>query len=83
VKSSFADLGVLVFPNPSVDYVTINSSKGNIKSIVISNMVGQMVQNVAVTGAQSHINVAGLAAGSYLVTITTDLGTAVSRIVKN
>jgi len=83
VKSSIADLGVVVFPNPAVDYVTINTSKGNIKSIVISNMVGQLIQNVAVTGTQSHIDVAGLAAGSYLVSISTDLGTAVSRIVKN
>jgi len=62
-----------IYPNPSVDVLNIRSAKELVK-IEIMNLVGQSVQQFNLTGFETSVSVSDLAAGNYIVKLTTEDG---------
>lgn len=78
------EMGNLVlYPNPVKDVLNVTSDVA-ITNLTICNLLGQTVQTVKVNSISAAINMSGLAAGHYLVTIERANGTrAIQKLVKN
>jgi len=73
----------LAYPNPASDVLNINIQafpEGHSGYITITNMVGQIVERIAVEQDQKHIqiNITDYGSGAYLI----DMGTKGSREIK-
>lgn len=64
---------IAMFPNPTRDFVTINTA---VKSIVVYNVLGQLVLETA----RNMFSVADVEAGIYFVVITTQTGAATRKL---
>ncbi|RZM13483.1 MAG: T9SS type A sorting domain-containing protein [Pedobacter sp.] len=69
------------YPNPVKDKLNISYS-GEISSVVIYNMVGQQVLNVAPDANNAEINTASLPLGTYICTVTSRGATGTVKIIK-
>jgi len=67
-----------VFPNPFSNEINIVNAE-NVKRVVISNIIGEVVMNVELGQASSHKLETNLRSGIYLVTIISNNGTKVIR----
>ncbi len=69
-----------LYPNPTTDVLNISSKNGlNAKEIRITDLSGKVVKSQKDV---STINVSNLAAGTYLIDITTNEGKASSKFIK-
>jgi hypothetical protein len=69
-----------MYPNPTTDVLNISSKNGlNASEIRITDMTGRVVK---VQKEASTVNVSNLAAGTYLIDITTKEGKATSKFIK-
>jgi len=69
-----------LYPNPTTDVLNISSKNGlNVSEIRITDMTGKVVK---VQKDVSTVNVSNLAAGTYLIDITTKEGKATSKFIK-
>jgi subtilisin-like proprotein convertase family protein len=89
VGTSSAEAGneFTLVPNPTNDFVALNFAQTITSDAKISifNVNGQLMQNTVINaGANRHeMNVAGLAAGVYMVNVQTAMGTVVRKLVKS
>jgi hypothetical protein len=79
VKLSFAN----VYPNPVVDFASINIVDAQINAITVTDINGRIVK----TGNSNEllnakIDLSDLTAGIYLMTIDTDKGVSTEKIIK-
>ncbi len=75
------NVGVCVYPNPSSDIVNV-SADGNISMIQIYSINGSLQRiEGRQFGNSASIDINGLAAGTYLIRIATDKGTATKRLM--
>lgn len=74
-----------VFPNPANNVINIaNAENILVNGVVIADLNGRTVKNAKFDGvAEASVNIADLAAGVYMMTISSDKGTATKKIVKN
>jgi Cadherin-like/Secretion system C-terminal sorting domain len=86
-SSTLAGNEFTLVPNPTNDFVALNFAQTITSDAKISifNVNGQLMQNTVVNaGANRHeMNVAGLAAGVYMVNVQTAMGTVVRKLVKS
>jgi subtilisin-like proprotein convertase family protein len=86
-SDEFTNKGFTLVPNPTSDLVTLNFVEPTTTDAKISifNMNGQLLLNSVVNaGAYQHeMNVAGLAAGVYMVNLQTAKGSMVRKLVKS
>lgn len=83
-STSVADLAAnetKVFPNPSSDYINIQSS-AFLESYKIYSSFGQLVVDQTVVGDESRINISNLQSGMYILETTSAGKTAVNRFIK-
>ena len=74
--------GFLVFPNPATTEITITATN-KISEIIISNVLGEIVQSASPNTEKTAINIAVLSAGIYFVKITNSEGhKMITKIVK-
>ena len=59
----------LIYPNPTSDFLIINSSNMNGKNISIYDMLGNKLKSVAGSGDEFRINIESLQTGIYLIKI--------------
>ena len=71
-----------IYPNPTNGNLYINTN-ANMKSISIINVMGQVVYNKATEGTETVIDMAQFGNGIYMVSIVTENGTSVNRIIVN
>lgn len=78
------EMGNLVmYPNPVKDVLNLTSDVA-ITNLTIRNLLGQTIQTVKVNSISAAINMSGLAAGHYLVTIERANGEKkVQKLIKN
>ncbi len=75
--------GVLVYPNPATDKITI-SMPGNISArFELLTLDGRILTNGMINAQRSEIKIADLAKGIYLLRITSDKIAEIRKIVKN
>ena len=73
------EFNVSIYPNPTRGDVKIVSE--NIQRVTVFNMFGQMILETEVNGNETMLNMSGLAAGVYMVKITTSNGVATRNII--
>lgn len=74
-----------VYPNPSNGLVTIsNDLNSALTSVSFADLNGRTVKTVELNGdASAQVNISDLAAGVYMMNISSDRGTITKKIVKN
>lgn len=74
-----------VYPNPSNGLVTIsNDLNSALSSVSFADLNGRTVKTVELNGDSSaQVNISELAAGVYMMNISSDKGTITKKIVKN
>ena len=78
------DNQVALSPNPTTGKVTLRFDKLTPQYLTVQNVAGQIVDNVKLSNSTSYeLNLSNLAAGVYIVTIKSEEGIAVKRVVKN
>jgi hypothetical protein len=77
------ETGILftVSPNPMTNELNINS-QNLIKTVIITNVSGQIVENRTINSNQVRLDVSGLQSGLYFVRVQTDKGYDVKRVIK-
>jgi hypothetical protein len=70
-----------VYPNPTDNYIHIDSGNEKILNIEVADLVGKVILKQTEVG--NTINVAALLSGIYLLNITTTSGKISQRILKN
>jgi hypothetical protein len=76
-ESVFIENAISVYPNPSSEYININS-KSDIKRIEIYSLSGQLILS---TKRATQIKVGHLQAGMYLLNVQTVTGKLIKKIV--
>lgn len=82
--TSFASSNFAVYPNPANDVVNIASkSNGAITAIAVTDLNGRIVKQAAFDNmSRVNVNIGDLAAGAYLLNITSKEGSATQKIIK-
>jgi hypothetical protein len=72
-----------IFPNPTSEYLRINTNSNSlINNIVITDLVGKLVESIDVNSVSStEVNVANLNKGVYFISIGTDKGKVSRKLV--
>lgn len=73
--------GFTFSPNPAVDVINLNSNS-SIDSVVLYNMLGQKVMNLAIDSSNFQLNVSNLEAGSYLMQVNSEGQMATYSVIK-
>ncbi|WP_396174989.1 T9SS type A sorting domain-containing protein [Flavobacterium sp.] len=72
-----------VYPNPSKDFVTIESGTNElIDAIQVTDMHGRIVDSYLVNAKEYVLNISSLSKGMYFISIATDNGVGVKKIIK-
>ena len=79
--SGFNDLKINISPNPVIDFMII-SSKENLDSLAIYNVLGQLVFKIATKSNQEKIDLSTLGSGNYFVKINANNNSKVIKIIK-
>jgi hypothetical protein len=81
-NSNFELSSFNVYPNPTQNVWNI-TSKQNITSVVLFDVMGKKVQEVTPNATSLELNAAELANGIYFANVTSELGTKVIKLIKN
>ncbi|MEM5563721.1 T9SS type A sorting domain-containing protein [Psychroserpens sp. AS72] len=79
-----ANNAILLYPNPTTHILNLDS-KHAIKHIVIYDIFGRVIKEIAVIGSKTELNMSteSLASGSYFIKIKTGQGDSVQKFIKN
>jgi len=81
--TSMPNPSIVMYPNPVKDILNLTSDI-SITELTIRNLLGQTVQTIKVNSISAAINMSGLVAGHYLVTIERANGEKkVQKLIKN
>ncbi len=75
IKSSVSQMeqnDIEIFPNPTTDYVTIQTNGNILKHIKITDITGRTVYDSANQGKNIKINMTNFEKGTYIINIQTD-----------
>ncbi len=78
-------LNVVVYPNPTADYVTLTVSESDLKNMtfILSDAQGKQISNGAIVQDESQITMSQLSAGLYFLNIQTNgKDTKIFKIIK-
>lgn len=73
-----------VYPNPTTDVVNISAGNAVINAVSFTDINGRVVKTQQISPATTaQVSIADLAAGVYVMNITSDSGTISKKVVKN
>ncbi|WP_306354015.1 T9SS type A sorting domain-containing protein [Flavobacterium sp. '19STA2R22 D10 B1'] len=73
-----------MYPNPTKDIFTLESTLSGINTIEVTDINGRTVKTVKANGVnQTQVNISDLTTGVYLVKVQTEAGTSTKKIIKN
>ena len=71
------------YPNPATNVVNISSKNNGINSVVMTDVNGRTVKNINIASTtETQINISDLAAGVYMMKISSNEGTTTKKIIK-
>ena len=76
-----ADMGLTLYPNPIKNILYIKAND-YINSVLISNVLGQVLYNSNVDALEASIDMSGYAKGTYFVKISVAKNTIIKKIIK-
>lgn len=68
-----------IFPNPANDILFVNVDTKFIKNIIVSDVLGRKIMNVAANANTAQINVSDLNPGIHFITVTLDDNTTTTK----
>lgn len=74
--------GIVVYPNPVVDYLSIEDKKGNVTRVSLMDASGRIIQELTKSNNTFTVDMRHLAKGMYQVVIRTTNETIVSSVAK-
>ena len=77
--TSEANLGIVVYPNPTSDFLHIRTSKIDIEKVFIFDLSGKLLQTVKT----KTINVKHLPSATYIISIQTSDGLKTFKFLKH
>jgi len=81
IEDADALLGAAIYPNPTSDVLTIETSLASLQSVVITDLAGRVVLTQDDLDASRHqVDLAALPAGMYLLTLNKAV---TKRVIKN
>jgi hypothetical protein len=72
----------LVFPNPANDKLTIVIKEENSKNITITDVLGRVLFQTKTEETQLTLDISGFSNGLYFVSVQTEKGRAVMKVIK-
>ncbi len=82
-KTDFVkDESVTVYPNPAKNKVTVKAT-GIVKSVQLYDVQGRILQSILDSKSQVILDISNQQRGVYFLTITTDKGSVVEKIIKD
>jgi len=73
-----------VFPNPTSNVVNVNGNNALVNGVNFADLNGRVVKTAKFDGvANAQVNISDLASGVYMMSISSDKGTTVKKVVKN
>ena len=73
-----------VYPNPTSNVVNVSANKALVSGVNFADLNGRVVKTAKFDGvAEAQVNISDLASGVYMMSISSDKGTTVKKIVKN
>lgn len=78
---SFGKNGFVVFPNPANTVLNVKAGE-SISQLTLVNLLGQTVLTQTANGAQAQLNLASVAAGTYILQVTSGDRTAAVKVIK-
>jgi hypothetical protein len=81
-KNESEHLQVLVFPNPANDKLTIVIKEENSKNITITDVLGRVLFQTKTEETQLTLDISGFSNGLYFVSVQTEKGQAVMKVIK-
>jgi uncharacterized repeat protein (TIGR01451 family) len=74
---------ITLYPNPAGSTLHVGAKDGlNVNTIAIYNVVGQQLISIVNAGNNAAVDVAALAAGSYIIKVATDKGASSGKFIK-
>lgn len=80
--SELADFGVVIYPNPVVDFLAIEATKGTITKVSLLDVSGRFITELTKSDNVFTTDMRHLAKGTYKVVIQTTERTIVSSVAK-
>lgn len=77
-----AKISVRVYPNPSKETIYCDFESKGSANIHITDQTGKVVLTKSATGKNEQLNISELPQGLYIVTISTEEGVAIQKLVK-
>jgi len=74
--------GIIVYPNPVVDYLSIEAEKGDVTDIVLIDASGKTIDHLTKSGNVFTLDMRSLSTGMYQVMIKTKTTTILSKVTK-
>src|SRR5688572_8865723 len=84
VKDALAGMSVNVYPNPAKGSFNVKlSGYQKDATVILYNLAGQQIttEKVAADGQAKNIDIKGLAAGTYLLKVTSEKGVQMNRLI--
>ena len=73
-----------VYPNPSSEVINFsNDANAVVTNVELADLNGRVVKTQAMNATEGQVSVSDLAAGVYMMKITTDQGIATKKLIKN
>jgi hypothetical protein len=71
-----------VYPNPVKDLLNLKSEENGTKHLRLTNMEGSLISESIINSCETTIDFSGLESGVYLLSITSESGQYVQKVVK-
>jgi len=81
-SQGFLKNGFSIYPNPASNLLNISSDTFVINTVKIVDINGRTVKQVAINETTTQVNISDLTAGIYMITIESENGSAVQKLVK-
>ncbi len=72
-----------VYPNPVVHSASVDLPEGHLESLQIFDVQSNLIHSQNTSGSSASVNLSGLPAGVYILSIPTAKGTLTKKIAKN
>ncbi|NVO08615.1 MAG: endonuclease [Bacteroidales bacterium] len=76
-------LGIKIYPNPAKNIIVIESNEVNVNHLVISNIIGEKVIDLSISGEKQTVDISRLSSGIYFVLISGNNFKNTKRIIVN
>lgn len=76
------EIQMAVYPNPSVDYITVNTGSDNFSKVSVINSLGSVINEVRESGNQMTLPTSNLNSGLYWISVETDKGIFRKKFIK-